>query len=429
MSGRAVRVGLFGLLGSGNIGNDASMESVLGYLRTSHPNAIIDAMCMGPERMRSVYAVEAVQLSWARQYEHRAPGILAIGIKALGKFVDAGRIAWWVRRHDVVVVPGMGVLESTLPLRAFGGPYSLFLLSLSGRIFGTKVALVSVGANVIRQRMTRWFYAAAARLAAYVSYRDDVSRDAMQRLDRTGEPALVYPDLAFGLRPLSREPGDPRTIGIGVMDFEGSSDDRQRADQIRRSYVAEMKAFVIALVDSGRKVRLFVGDTSGHDDAVAREILAHLRSARPELPDGHAVAEPVATFDDLMRAMTPVGAVAATRYHNLICALLLGKPTISLGYAAKHQALMAETGLAEFCQPADHLNARMMNGQLAELQKRSAEVRSLIAERNAERAARVAEQFSALSGLLFERTPGRGTADEEAVVPSPLTADKAETRR
>ena len=45
----APRVGLFGLLGSGNIGNDASMESVLGYLRARHPGAVVDAMCMGPE--------------------------------------------------------------------------------------------------------------------------------------------------------------------------------------------------------------------------------------------------------------------------------------------------------------------------------------------------------------------------------------------
>ena len=40
----APRVGLFGLLGSGNIGNDASMESVLGYLSTEHPDAIVDAL-------------------------------------------------------------------------------------------------------------------------------------------------------------------------------------------------------------------------------------------------------------------------------------------------------------------------------------------------------------------------------------------------
>ena len=31
------RVGLFGILGAGNSGNDASLETVLAYLREAHP--------------------------------------------------------------------------------------------------------------------------------------------------------------------------------------------------------------------------------------------------------------------------------------------------------------------------------------------------------------------------------------------------------
>ncbi len=419
MSLRAPRVGLFGYLGSGNIGNDASMESVLGYLRTKHPDAVIDAMCMGPERLRSAYAIDAVHLSWARKFEQRVPGPLIPGLKVLGKLVDAGRTAWWVRRHELVIVPGMGVLEATLPLNALGAPYSFFLLSLSGKIFGSKVAFVSVGANVTKQPLTRWLFSAAARLASYVSYRDAVSRDAIPTRGPAGDRGLIYPDLAFGITPITDQPGDPQTIGIGVMDFEGSNDDRQRAGRIRESYLAQLKAFVVALVDGGRTVRLFVGDTTGHDEAVASEILAHLGSERPDMPAGRVTTEPVITFDDLMRSMAPAGAVAATRYHNLICALLLGKPTISLGYAAKHQALMAETGLAEFCQPADNLDAGVLIDQLAELQNRSAEVRAIIAEHNADRASRVAEQFTALSGLLLTTSRGTGATHEPGLVPAP----------
>lgn len=37
-----VRVGVFGLLGSGNLGNDGSLEAVLGYLRTEHPDAPVE---------------------------------------------------------------------------------------------------------------------------------------------------------------------------------------------------------------------------------------------------------------------------------------------------------------------------------------------------------------------------------------------------
>ena len=54
------RVGLFGLLGTGNIGNDASMEAVLRYVQTQHPSAVIDVMCSGPERVTEQYGIDAV---------------------------------------------------------------------------------------------------------------------------------------------------------------------------------------------------------------------------------------------------------------------------------------------------------------------------------------------------------------------------------
>ena len=63
-SDAAYRVGLFGLLGSGNIGNDASMEAVLSYLRTDHPGIAVDAMCVGPDRVRDHYGIDAVPLHW-----------------------------------------------------------------------------------------------------------------------------------------------------------------------------------------------------------------------------------------------------------------------------------------------------------------------------------------------------------------------------
>src|SRR5271163_4190403 len=59
-----VRIGLFGLLGSGNIGNDASMEAVLKYLQERHPLAVIDVMCSGPERVTAEYGLDAVQMFW-----------------------------------------------------------------------------------------------------------------------------------------------------------------------------------------------------------------------------------------------------------------------------------------------------------------------------------------------------------------------------
>ncbi len=85
-----------------------------------------------------------------RRVPHGGAPPADIAGKGLGKLVDAFRIAAWVRRHDVVIVPGTGILESTLPLRPWGMPYSLFLVCAAGRLLRTPVALVGVGASGTR---------------------------------------------------------------------------------------------------------------------------------------------------------------------------------------------------------------------------------------------------------------------------------------
>ena len=144
------RVGLVGLLGQGNLGNDGSLEAVLGFLAEQQPNAILDFLCTGTEQMTARYGVPATPLRWYNKETSAAGSITALAAKGmkvpLGIIIDAIRIGGWVRRHDVVIVPGMGVLEATLPLRAWHTPYSMFLVSALGKVFRTKVALVSVGA-------------------------------------------------------------------------------------------------------------------------------------------------------------------------------------------------------------------------------------------------------------------------------------------
>ena len=113
-----------------------------------------------------------------------------------------------------------------------------------------------------------------------------------------------------------------------------------------------MKRFVRWLADTGHRIRLFAGDNR-HDDGVVQEILADLRSYRPDLESTWFAGDPVTSLADLMREIAPVGTVVAIRYHNVMCALKLSKPTLSLSYAPKHDVLMAGMGLpSSACLPA-----------------------------------------------------------------------------
>jgi polysaccharide pyruvyl transferase WcaK-like protein len=407
-SSTAIRVGLFGRLCSGNIGNDVSMESVLAYLRTAHPDIVLDAMTNGPEQMVSRYGIEATELFYLHAFDHRPSKPVRAVWLLLEKIVDAVKIAAWVRRHDVVIVPGMGVLEATLPVSPWQLPYSLYLLAVSGKLFRTKVALISVGASPIKQRTTRWLLNQAAKLAYYRSYRDNESRDAMTQRGLDTSRDAVYPDLAFSIPVPPYDPGYPRAVGIGVMRYFGGPNDRHRAAEVHASYVRNEKLFATWLIDNNYNVRLFFGDED--DESVARDIAAELRGNRPGLAQAAVVVEPVSTFDQVARVVQSVAIVVATRFHNVVCAMLLAKPTISVGYAVKNAAVMADAGLADFCLPAQALDADQIIARFKELESRAPELRGRMQDSAAAKALLLEEQYALLSASLFPSATSSTTA-------------------
>jgi polysaccharide pyruvyl transferase WcaK-like protein len=384
------RIGLFGLFGVGNLGNDGSLAALLDHLRSEYPNAVLDAFCGGPDEVRKRHGIGATPMHWTPTEYRTASTLRSVAVKALGKVVDAWRTAAWVRRHDVVIVPGTGVLEATLPIRPWGFPYALFLLTLAGRLFGTRVALVSVGASKIDERAIRALVGGAARLAFHRTYRDTMSRDAMRAMGVDTARDEVYPDLVFGLTaPAERPPAG--VVGVGVMAFRGANGERAEAEEIYRGYVGKLTEFVRELLDDGRKVRLFVGDRLDH------EVVADLTSALPA--GGVSVSEAV-TLEDLLREMSEVDVLVATRYHNVMCALRLAKPTLSVGYSVKNDVLMAEFGMAEFCLSIREFDLVALRERFAELERRAPELRETMAKQNVVVAERLEHQFAALRKVI-----------------------------
>jgi polysaccharide pyruvyl transferase WcaK-like protein len=392
-----VKVGLFGLLGAGNVGNDGSLEAVLAYLRAHHPSAELSCLCSGPDVVAERYGLDTTPLYWYYAKE-RQPGIAArVGMKAVGKVRDTARILRWVRGRDVVLVPGTGVLENTLPVRPWGFPFSMFLLCLFGRLTGTKVALVNVGSNVIRQPMIRVLYRAAARLAHYRSFRDPLSRDAMRTMGVDTSRDEIYPDLVFAL-PAPTDAAEPGTVGVGVMDFHGGTDDRRDAEEIYSSYVDAMRRFTGWLVDNGHRVRFLTGDEPDH--AVVRDVLADVRSTRPDLAPAAMVFEPTETLGALMAQIAKVDVVVGTRYHNIVCALKLAKPTVALSYSAKSDRIMSEMGLGDFCQDARTVDVDKLVDQFTEMSQLAGRVTPMLVERSARKVERLSRQYEVLSAAL-----------------------------
>jgi polysaccharide pyruvyl transferase WcaK-like protein len=410
---RPPRVGLFGRLGSGNIGNDATLEAVLAYLKAERPDAVLDSLCSGPERVTERYGVPAAQLSWLHGPQ-RQPGSrlvrmgVTLGRIGLGAAIDAWRISSWVRRHDAVIVPGMGVLESTLPQRPWELPYSQFVMSLSGRVFGTKVAFVGVGASVVNQRLTRWLLAKSAKLAYYRSFRDEQSLDAARQMGMAADKDQVYPDLVFAL---PSPPGPSRAtgvVGVGVMAYSGRPDERADAERIQAEYTDKMARFVRRLLDDGRSVRLLIGDAD--DEAVALDVLADARAHWSGPGEPPVVYESFSSVDELMVQLGTVESVIGTRFHTVLVALKLCKPTVAIGYGHKHVALMEQMGVGERIQNIRELDVDQLYEQTRALGTDRDQIVRTLTERNQVNQDRLDEQFATLTAVLFDTELATGRA-------------------
>jgi polysaccharide pyruvyl transferase WcaK-like protein len=151
------------------------------------------------------------------------------------------------------------------------------------------------------------------------------------------------------------------------MAYYGPKDDPIQGADVRRRYVTTMAEALARLTDAGNQVVLVGGDRVDVD--VAREVRAAVLSARSGLPDDAVVVREFMTFTELTEEMMRAEVVIASRFHNLICALRLARPTVSIGYASKSRQLMQELSLDGYCQEIDHLDGSRLVAQVRAAQQ------------------------------------------------------------
>jgi polysaccharide pyruvyl transferase WcaK-like protein len=399
VSARRPRVGLFGLLGSGNIGNDASVEAIMSYLRTEYPDATVDAMCMGWERMRDRYGIATIPFQW--QQVHSRPGLRGKFLAALGKAIDVFRTAAWVRGHDVIIIPGMGILDPTLPLNPWGVPYAVYLLTAWGRLLRAKVALVAVGADKADSKVTQGLYNRIVRLSAYCSFRDERSREVLRAGGVDVSASSVHPDLVWAIPVAQGKPVVPNLVAVGVMEYHGGQADPEGARDVYAAYTKSMADFTRWLLESGRDVRLFYGDEV--DVPALDKILADVRHSLPGISAERLSAHYATSYPEVTELLEPAATVVATRFHSVMFGLKLGKPTIALSYARKIDSLMADLGLPEYCLPAGAIDLDVLKARFTEAEERRDEIVPALEKSVAERSQAAQEQFTELSRVLFGR--------------------------
>lgn len=389
---RPKRVALFGLFGIGNHGNDASIEAMVAFIRRVRPDCEIFCICQGLEIVSRSLGIPTVAI---HPEASRSPVIRKLNhlLKGLPANIwNLRRTIGYLRKTDALIIPGTGILDD-FGLRPFGLPFKMLIWCVSARLCGTKIAFVSIGAGPIHNPITRCFMKWAARLASYLSYRDTVSRTFMHSIG-IGSDDGIFPDLVFGLpipQPLpSRRSDAGLTVGLGVMEYYGWTDDRTNGKTIYRCYMEKLCQLATRLVQEGYRIRL-LGGYDG-DNRVAADLLAMIKAQNSILPSDQIIVEPIYSVHDVMRQIAETDVVVATRYHNVICAVKLCVPVVAVGYSEKFDVLMQDVGLGAYCQHVERLDIDILANQVSDLVGKAGPVRERLRNKNREYEERLKEQ-------------------------------------
>jgi polysaccharide pyruvyl transferase WcaK-like protein len=405
------RIGLLHHVGGGNLGDDATLESVADGIRQRWSQAEIVAFSMNPDDTETRHGIKSHPIRrncWSIGYKSAAAdGTFKAGVKALTR--KHRHLFWLLKsakaviclpsetfrelsflaltRHtmksfDLLIISGGGQLtEKDGP---WGFPYTIFKWVVLARSAGVRCVFLNVGAGPLTQPLSKFFVRRALLAADYVSLRDNKSQALVQKIGFTGE-SRVCPDSAYGLevaavRGSARETGSQSIVGFAPMDYcdPGPGGYQAEKDQIvYDAFIRKLASFASWLISRSHALALF-----GTDFGVDPKAIQDLQSA---LLSYHGISSRQCGVDhsvkvrDLLAAMSGMDYVVTCRFHGVVFAHLLKKPVLAIAPHPKVAELMADLELSNYCVDARDFDASALADKFASMVANAEEIKARMA--------------------------------------------------
>jgi polysaccharide pyruvyl transferase WcaK-like protein len=397
------KVSFFGHFGSSNSGNESTLLAILTRLRSIFPGSEFSCICTNPEVVIARDGIEAVPITTraARIWDPDIPIAARVPMAFVGVCAELrqyGRAFRKLKGTDMLIVPGTGLVTDAFGLHDWG-PYSVFKWALMAKLRGCRVLFVSIGAGPIHSAGGRFLVKAALALADYRSYRDAASREYLRGIGFRSERDPVYPDLVFSLPEAllshdhARSNGRRRVVGLGLKVYESTYSAADPRPATYTAYLESLAVFATWLLEHDYDIRLLLGDA---DTFVIEQFKSVLQAGFGRYDEKRIVAQPIASAQDLLAELAETDVVVATRFHNVLLALLLNKPVIAISFHHKCSSLMRQMTLSEYCHEIDHMEPDRLIAQFHELEQNREAIKRMIGHGVGEARAALDEQYDLL---------------------------------
>jgi polysaccharide pyruvyl transferase WcaK-like protein len=285
----------------------------------------------------------------------------------------------------MLIIPGTGLLTDAEGLSGWGPwPYNLFRWSLMAKLRGCEVLFVSVGVGPIYSTLGRYLVKSALSLADFRSYRDNASMAYLKGIGFRPNSDRVYPDLAFSLPEITiphhdeKREGRP-VVGLGLMTYAGRYSTERPSDRIYLEYLNNLVSFAKWLLAHDYVIRLLISEVA--DRSVSEEFKSLLKASSGACDGERVIDQPALSVEQFLPQIAATDIVVATRFHNVLLALVLNKPAIAISFHHKCSSLMNDMGLAQYCHDINHMNADRLIEQFQDVEKNAEKLKPFIRQR------------------------------------------------
>lgn len=439
---RRPRLGIFGHVGNGNLGDEAIVASVIQATRKRFPEAELIGFTLTPDDTRERHGISAhpirrfanISNEWVKaggfcnntkkkdgkgvleqlkEGIKRFPIAYAVlkktqaAVEAPGKVLEEARFLIESSRHlaglDMLIVAGSQQLIDYVEGGPWGHPYTVLKWVAMARIRNVQVAFLSCGVGPINTWLGRLFVSLSLRLANYRSFRDEASISCVQQLGVAGENYFV-PDLAFGLSlsaadALRRPEGVPLIVGVNPVPYWDAGAWVGGGPVAYRRYIRTLADFASWLIESGYWV-LFFPTQLKLDPPVIKDIRLAMRDQSGTGGAGGVLDVHIDSFEEMTAALAMTDVVIGTRFHAIVLSCVLKKPVLAIAYAVKTNNLMEQMGQSDSVLSIGDLCVAGLRERLEALESRAAIVEAELAKRTEVNRISVSLQYEKVFGLL-----------------------------
>ena len=425
-------VAVIGNYGNTNLGDKASLTSIIEHVTRRRPRAKIIALSVDPEVTRGRYGV----VSYAAWDRHKKPparadaepptgrpsrlsiwterirrpiaaiargpiDLFAWGRELAEEAIFLARCRLAMRGVDLLIVGGGGQIADE-----FGGPwnfpYRLLVWVAAAKAAGAQVAFVCVGAGSIKSGLSRVFLKAALSMADHRSLRDQRSQRTVVDLG-VRRPSVVAADIVFALEaevpPPPRTPlVRPRVVGFNVFPYHAPFYWPGADATHYHAYLENAARFIEWLGRNGYIVHLFPTQLRA-DLRVIRDLMATMDARGIRLPATQLIHAAVTDVESLTATVSMMDLVVATRFHAIVMSLRAGTPVLALSSQRKTDDLMADMGLSAYRVSIDDMPIASVVGRFTTLARNAQHVRQQIQARTRELRHELEELMDGLLGL------------------------------